>query len=339
MSIQRHSDDEIVAEVIDRVSDRNKTDIEAWREYVEQDGSLWDATTAQLRANLRGMIRDDYSRAAIVGRRDAISNFYQEAEYMVDEPDWNMPDVPPNPAEEYVVSNEHNDLPSGTKKGDYLGNNNDVHALRPDEIQAICDNVPSPTMQSELLVRLSYQCGLRRGEVSRIRLKDIDRSAGERSIYIPDAHSKSKPRTVYYRPSLDFLLNQWIDVERGAVSGADESEYLFPSYGESGHIAPRHASRVVQKAAENAGIQEVMYHDKAGRPKYKITHHCLRHSFGLHSVLNGMSAKMLKELMGHESLDTTQKYMDAAERHVRHAAHTFGAGLSENDTEKWGPDD
>jgi integrase/recombinase XerD len=69
-----------------------------------------------------------------------------------------------------------------------------------------------------------------------------------------------------------------------------------------------HLNDIVKQAAENAGIQEVLYKDSAGRRHFKITSHTLRHSFAMHWLENGGSMEGLSKNLAHSSVTTTEIY-------------------------------
>jgi len=70
-------------------------------------------------------------------------------------------------------------------------------------------------------------------------------------------------------------------------------------------------NHAVQRAAEQAGIQEVEYVDREGREKCRIHAHTLRHSFAVQSLRNGVNSEYIRRLMGHDELETTRIYLDA----------------------------
>jgi integrase/recombinase XerD len=119
-----------------------------------------------------------------------------------------------------------------------------------------------------------------------------------------------------YHPDLDSLLNEWLEVHRPSYTRND-SPYLFISQ-KSDQLSPTHINRIVKKAAERAGIQEELYADNKGHPRYKITSHALRHSFAVHFLRppNPGSYEQLKEILGHEDIKTTQVYGEILDEDV-----------------------
>jgi len=288
-----------------------------------------DARAGELKSHLREMNDRGYAANSMKIRRASVSMLYELCREMATDRTARVdidPDrVAENPSEELDLT-DWQPMNKGTKKSQ--AQKDDIDPLDPEEIEQLCENVPSPELRNELIIRLLYQTGLREGELAQTRVDDIDRS--ERSIKVR-ADKTYLNRTVYYQPSLDFLMDQWIDAgHRDSVPGADDSPYLFLTR-ENERMTGHYINRVVIKAARNAGIQEVLYKDIAGRERAKITAHALRHSMAAHSVKNGMDIKNLQELLGHENLDTTETYLQFRQEEIRDAARKYGAGIGNND--------
>lgn len=84
-------------------------------------------------------------------------------------------------------------------------------------------------------------------------------------------------------------LKDWKD------SGESSDTYVFPGE-KGGFITVRTLRRIVARCAKNAGLSGV-------------TPHALRHSFATHMLERGANLRVLQELLGHESLMTTQRYL------------------------------
>jgi integrase/recombinase XerD len=303
--------------------------VEKWAEWLQNPGekdydvnrrgrdakNIYNATTGDLRVFLRQQLQDGIAGGTIRNRRWAIASFYQELKEISEE-GYDLPDFE-NPSDDLDTS-DWQSLSGESKKAEEL---KEVYYLEPDEIDLLAENVSNPKLRNELIIRLLYQTGLRRGEISETRLKDVDTDERSISVHATKTHLN---RTVYYQPSLDTLMNRWVNVERKALATSG-SEYLFPTY-KTEQIAPKQINRTVRKAADNAGIQEHVYTNAEGNEQMKITAHTLRHSFAVQSLKNGMDTRTLQKLLGHAKIETTERYLRLAKSDVRDAARKYGAG-------------
>lgn len=175
----------------------------------------------------------------------------------------------------------------------------DLAYLEPSEVDKLAEH--TERVRDELMVRLMFQTGMRVTELCNIRWPaDVDRS--EREINIRGKGSKN--RTVYYQPSLDLLMDVWIDERRPAVYYADESEYLFPT-SHSENITRQTVEEVVREAAERAGLQETYGENTNGHELHTVTPHVLRHSFAMEALENGWDVYTLSDALGHADAETT----------------------------------
>lgn len=277
---------------------------------------VWEADTADLRTYLRHLLNNGgYAGGTVNNHVIAINVFYQELNKMGQE-GIDIPQIN-NPASDLDVSG-WSQLKNGTKKEQEL---KELHYLEPEEIESLADNVDSPTLRNELIIRMLYQTGLRRGELANTRIDDIDTE--ERTIKVR-ATKTHLNRTVRYQASLDALINRWLNVNRLALSKPD-SDYLFPTT-HADKIGEAYVGTIVGNAAENAGLQEVVFTDASGRERMKISAHTLRHSYAVQCIKNGMDVRTLQKLMGHAQIETTEKYLRLSDDDALEAARKFGAG-------------
>lgn len=189
-----------------------------------------------------------------------------------------------------------------------------------DEVRDLVRNAPQPIVRNRCIILFMYYTACRRSEVSNVRLDGMDLDKRKVDVYSPKT---DKTITVRWQPSLNPLLNEWIHYYRDSYITAADSPYLFVTQ-KNEKIHPNHISRIIRNAAEKAGIQEVLYVDKAGNKRRRVTSHSLRHSFGVHYLQppNRGSIEELQQILGHEDVQTTQIYAEIVSEQVDEAYNT-----------------
>lgn len=139
-------------------------------------------------------------------------------------------------------------------------------------------------LRDKCLIRLLYSTGLRVSELVNLNKNDIKTE----SIHVISGKG-AKDRIVFVDPGTQEMINRYIS-ERN-----DDNEALFLStHGD------RISARTIQWLIKN-------YSKKAGIEK-KVTPHVLRHSFATHMLEGDADIVVIKELLGHSNLATTQIY-------------------------------
>jgi len=154
------------------------------------------------------------------------------------------------------------------------------------------------SLKVRVLLSLGYGCGLRAGEVVRLKVKHIDRA---QNIIRVEQSKGRKDRNVMLSPAMLALLRQWWKARRGFDATTPVQErWLFPGRKPGKPMTTRQLSRLFHETAEAAGI------------KKSVTLHALRHSFATHLLEDDTDIRVIQALLGHDKLDTTARYTRVA---------------------------
>ncbi len=168
--------------------------------------------------------------------------------------------------------------------------------MSPDETKRLL--AVASSLKARVLLSLGYGCGLRAGEVVRLKVKHID--SAQRIIRIEQSKGR-KDRHVMLSPETLDLLRQWWKARRGYDATTPVQErWLFPGRRPGKPMTTRQLNRLFHAAADAAGI------------KKGVTLHALRHSFATHLLERGTDIRVIQALLGHDKLDTTARYTRVA---------------------------
>jgi integrase/recombinase XerC len=150
------------------------------------------------------------------------------------------------------------------------------------------------SLRNRAMLEVFYSSGLRLSELAGLDLVDLDfnqkllkvRGKGRKERIVPIGGPAIKAVQEY--------LEKIGEIRKDTNSDIFKKPLFLNSRGE--RITTRSIARIVNDIASKSGI---------GR---KISPHALRHSFATHLLNAGADLRSIQELLGHESLSTTQKY-------------------------------
>ena len=156
------------------------------------------------------------------------------------------------------------------------------------------------------LLEVLYATGLRVSE-----LMALPRSASRRDARMIVVRGKgNKERLVpLNEPSRQAMADYLAAIEAlkpEKKKNAANSKWLFPSFGESGHLTRQHFARELKELAASAGLAARM-----------ISPHVLRHAFASHLLHNGADLRIVQTLLGHTDISTTQIYTHVVEERLK----------------------
>jgi integrase/recombinase XerD len=151
------------------------------------------------------------------------------------------------------------------------------------------------------LVELLYATGLRVSELVALPV-----SAARRDARVIVVRGKgNKERMVPLNDAAKRAMADYLALAAQA-DGAAASKWLFPSFGDSGHLTRQHFARELKALAGSAGLRAA-----------QLSPHVLRHAFASHLLHNGADLRVVQTLLGHADISTTQIYTHVLEERLK----------------------
>jgi integrase/recombinase XerD len=166
------------------------------------------------------------------------------------------------------------------------------------------------------LLELLYATGLRISE-----LVALPASAARRDERVLIVRGKGgKERLVPLNEAAKSAMRSYASL-LGEVRELPPSKWLFPSFGEGGHLTRQHAARELKGLAGAAGLRAA-----------QVSPHVLRHAFASHLLHNGADLRVVQTLLGHADISTTQIYTHVLDDRLKSLVrdlHPLGEAVSE----------
>lgn len=145
--------------------------------------------------------------------------------------------------------------------------------------------------RNRAIVEVLYCCGLRVSELTALALSDIFPAEG----IVRVTGKGNKQRLVPIAPVALQQIELYLTQRRGMPVAADSADILFLNRRGRG-LTRVMIFNIIRDAAARAGINKT------------ISPHTLRHSFATHLLRGGADLRVVQELLGHESITTTELY-------------------------------
>jgi site-specific recombinase XerD len=174
------------------------------------------------------------------------------------------------------------------------------HILSREEVTRLI-NASGNLFQRTLLMVL-YGTGMRRSEIVRLKLADID---SQRMIIHVVNGKGGKDRILPLSPAL-------LETLRAYWRWLKPRTYLFPSRMHRDceqPITDKTLWLACKEAAKKAGIRK------------RVSPHLVRHSWATHLLEAGTDLRTIQLLLGHEDLETTARYLHLSQRHLQQVAN------------------
>ena len=151
------------------------------------------------------------------------------------------------------------------------------------------------------LLEVVYATGLRVSE-----LVALPASAAQRDQRMLVVRGKGgKERLVPLNKPAKRAMSEYLELRTAAERDA-KSKWLFPSFGEKGHLTRQHFARELKTLGQASGIRAE-----------NLSPHVLRHAFASHLLHNGADLRVVQTLLGHADISTTQIYTHVLEERLK----------------------
>lgn len=156
------------------------------------------------------------------------------------------------------------------------------------------------------LLEVLYATGLRVSELVALPLSAARRDA--RMIVVRGKGNKERlvPLNEASRRAMADYLAAMEAMKPEKKKNAPASKWLFPSFGESGHLTRQHFARDLKELASASGLAPRL-----------VSPHVLRHAFASHLLHNGADLRIVQTLLGHTDISTTQIYTHVVEERLK----------------------
>lgn len=173
------------------------------------------------------------------------------------------------------------------------------NVLSKEEVKAILN--AHNNIKHRVMLSLIYSCGLRCGELLKLKPEHID---SNRNLLIIKQGKGRKDRVVP-------LGTKIIDMLRGYYKICKPALYLFEGQKKGEAYDIRSLQKVLKLSLEKAGINK------------PVTLHWLRHSYATHLLENGTDLRYIQEILGHSSSKTTEIYTHVSTKSLQKIVSPF----------------
>jgi len=205
---------------------------------------------------------------------------------------------------EDLMQHDPSELLEGPKLGKYLPD-----TLSYEEINLIIKSVDHSTdhgQRNRAILETLYSCGLRVSELTSLRLSHYYPDQG----FIRVIGKNNKERLIPIGDSAIKYIRFYLPIRNKVIPKPGEEDYLFLNRRGS-HLSRIMIFNIVKDAVKVANIDKV------------VSPHTFRHSFASHMVDAGADLRSVQDMLGHESITTTEIYTHIDTQHLRDAIMTY----------------
>lgn len=175
----------------------------------------------------------------------------------------------------------------------------------------------SKALRLHCLLEILYATGMRVSEL--VALKRSALVGDERILTIKGKGGRQRmvPLNTAAQNALASYIQDRDSVAMKDGDGRNGSPWLFPSWGQQGHLTRQRLAQELKALAKDAQIET-----------NRVSPHVLRHAFASHLIERGADVRSVQKLLGHADIATTQVYTHMREGHLRKVVqdhHPLGA--------------
>jgi integrase/recombinase XerD len=274
-----------------------RRDLDDLSDFLTRSGaSLIEADTQALRDYLADLDGRGFASASVARRLSALRHMFR---FLLNE---------------RIRTEDPAAILSGPKRGRSLPKvlsvaDVDRMLTRAKELTEMADASPTQrlrAMRLYCLLEVLYATGLRVSE-----LVTLPRTAARhdaRMIMVRGKGNKERlvPLNQASRQAMADYLAAMDAQKAEKKASVTASKWLFPSFGESGHLTRQHFARDLKELAMASGLQPRL-----------VSPHVLRHAFASHLLHNGADLRIVQTLLGHTDISTTQIYTHVVEERLK----------------------
>ncbi|MDT0691780.1 site-specific tyrosine recombinase XerD [Salegentibacter sp. F188] len=176
-----------------------------------------------------------------------------------------------------------------------------------DEIIAAIDLSKNEGERNRAIIETLYGCGLRVSELIDLKISGLFFEEGFIKVTGKGDKQRFVPISEYTRKYISIYRNE-VRVHQEVEKSSSDTLFLNRR---GKKLTRAMIFTIVRRLAEKAGIHK------------KISPHTFRHSFATHLLENGADLRAIQQMMGHESITTTEIYMHVDRSHLRQVMEEF----------------
>ena len=206
---------------------------------------------------------------------------------------------------EQLIQNDPSELLEQPKIGRKLPEVLDMEEI--DALIAAIDVSKPEGHRNRAILETLYSCGIRVSELVNLKQSDLFYDEG----YIRVIGKGNKERLVPMSKSVEKEITWYVDNQRKQLDIYKGDEQIVFLNRRGKRLTRVMIFTIIKQLAESIGLQK------------NISPHTFRHSFATHLLEGGANLRAIQEMLGHESITTTEIYTHMDQRFLREAILTF----------------